>query len=133
PILPSRFDREYRRSQESDSMTKQNPSRACHTLDLLAGLLAVIPVRSAHAPTTDPSQFEREVLPILSAHCFKCHGQDDPQTGLDLRTAVSVLKGSRSGAVIVTGASKKSLLFQKVSVTYVNHGLGETPTGEPDA
>src|SRR5207247_3884900 len=59
--------------------------------------------------------FERDILPVLSAHCLKCHGTQPPPAGLDLRTAASVLKGSDNGPVVVKGSPEKSFLFQRVS------------------
>ena len=60
-------------------------------------------------------QFEQDVVPILSRHCFQCHGQKSPQQGLDLSTAASLRKGSQNGPVVIEGSSEKSLLFQRVS------------------
>jgi Protein of unknown function (DUF1553)/Protein of unknown function (DUF1549)/Planctomycete cytochrome C len=59
--------------------------------------------------------FERDVLPILTEHCSKCHNQHTAQAGLDLSTEATVLKGSQNGPVIVKGSSEKSFLFQRVS------------------
>ena len=70
---------------------------------LFCGVLAAAP---------GPS-FEKDVLPIFTAHCFACHGGTS-MIGLDLRTAQSVLKGSHNGTVLVEGDSGKSLLYQKV-------------------
>ena len=58
--------------------------------------------------------FERDVLPIFTAHCFACHGGTS-MVGLDLRTATSVLKGSHHGPVVKSGSPEESLLYQKVS------------------
>ena len=71
---------------------------------LLSTVLAAAP-----GPT-----FEKDVLPIFTAHCFACHGGTS-MIGLDLRTAQSVMKGSHNGPVVVSGDSAESLLYQKVS------------------
>ncbi len=60
-------------------------------------------------------RFEKDVLPILTKYCFTCHGQSSPKLGLDLRTAVSALKGSFNGPVIAKGKPDESLLWKKVS------------------
>src|SRR4029077_5189961 len=60
-------------------------------------------------------QFEHDIVPMLRQHCFKCHGDGDPQAGLDLRTVSSILKGSKNGAVVVRGAAEKSYLFRRVA------------------
>lgn len=67
--------------------------------------------------------FERDVLPILSASCLKCHGGDEPEAGLDLRTPGAILKGGDNGPVVVRNAADKSILFEKIS-------SGEMPPGE---
>jgi len=36
--------------------------------------------------------FEKDVLPILNAHCLQCHGGIHQKSGLDLRTATATLK-----------------------------------------
>jgi len=60
-------------------------------------------------------QFERDVLPLLRTHCLKCHGQSEPQAGLDLRTVEAILKGATNGPVLVKGASERSVLFQRIA------------------
>ncbi len=59
-------------------------------------------------------RFEKDIVPIFTANCYSCHG-GTATLGLDLRTAVSALRGSHEGPVIVKGSAEKSLLFQKVS------------------
>src|SRR5215468_9903304 len=69
----------------------------------------------AHAQNGEAVKFEKDVLPIFTQYCFTCHGKTSPQLGLDLRTAISTLKGSHNGPVIVRGSTEKSLLFEKIS------------------
>src|SRR3954447_6031297 len=71
----------------------------------------------AAAAETDPAapRFEKDILPIFTNYCFTCHGKSTPKQGLDLRTALSTLKGSFNGPVIEKGSPEKSLLYQKVS------------------
>src|SRR5438309_1398601 len=64
------------------------------------------------ALAADPS-FEKDVQPIFKAKCLACHGAT-PQGKLDLRTPEAILKGGAAGAVIVPGASDKSLLLDKL-------------------
>ena len=75
---------------------------------LLAGHL-VVP-RAAPAPT-----FERDVRPILKAHCFDCHGEGDQKKGgLDVRLRHLLLKGGDDGPVIVPGKPEQSPLIRMV-------------------
>ena len=68
-----------------------------------------------HAQSGEAIRFEKDVLPIFTQYCFTCHAKTSPQLGLDLRTAVSTLKGSYNGPVVVKGSPEKSLLFEKIS------------------
>src|SRR5262245_37390983 len=76
-------------------------------------LLLGTPCR-AEDPVTRPPQFEKDVLPILTARCLKCHGADKFKAGLDLRTSAGMLKGGESGPALVPGSADRSLLFQMV-------------------
>ena len=60
-------------------------------------------------------KFHREALPILKTRCVGCHGGGEPMGGLDLRSLVSLLRGSRNGPVIVEGSADASILIRKVS------------------
>ncbi len=117
-------------------------------LALLAGLLFAfagpVPGRSAtgqrDAPASPPSGrrpgatalaapsgrellFERDVRPILKAHCWQCHGEEDTiQGGLDTRLARLLVKGGRSGAAVVPGNPNDSRLYRRVAA-------GEMPPG----
>ena len=61
------------------------------------------------------ARFEQDVRPLLAERCVACHGAEDPEAGLDLRSLESLVRGSKSGPVIVEGSSEKSVLMRKVS------------------
>src|SRR5262249_10269656 len=71
----------------------------------------------------DPPRFEKDVLPVLTTRCLKCHGGGKPKAGLDLRTRAGLLKGGESGPAPVPGASARRLGFEMVR-------KGERPPAE---
>jgi hypothetical protein len=93
-------------------------------LAVLAGGAAP-PFREQPAPL-----FEKDVLPILTAHCLKCHGTTKPKARLDLRTRASLLQGGESGPALVPGSSGRSLLFEMVRKGEMPPGKGSKLTAE---
>ena len=73
------------------------------------------------------SRFEKEIQPIFSARCTACHGGEAPQSGLDLTSLASALKGGRHGPVILEGFSDKSVLIRQLQ----SGVMPPTGAGEP--
>ncbi len=68
--------------------------------------------------------FEQHVRPILKAHCFHCHGEENkPKGGLDLRLARLMVQGGDSGEAIVPGKHDESYLWERIDAD-------EMPPGE---
>src|SRR5664279_4024000 len=59
--------------------------------------------------------YARDVHPILAGRCFACHSGDKRSGGLSLSAYEDVLQGGRSGAAIVPGDSRNSLLLLRVT------------------
>lgn len=57
--------------------------------------------------------FEKQVAPILTAHCLRCHNREKSRAGLDLSTRAGALKGSDGGAVLIPGRPEESRLVQR--------------------
>ena len=92
---------------------RKSPTGLCILFVLLT------PSCSDQKPNTKPSSkknsplgFERDIKGIMAKFCFKCHGAEKTESGLDLRTIDSILKGGESGPAIVSGNPEKSLLFE---------------------
>ncbi|MDX1946267.1 MAG: PSD1 and planctomycete cytochrome C domain-containing protein [Pirellulaceae bacterium] len=63
-----------------------------------------------------PLTFERDVRPILKAHCFDCHGDQEKHEGnLDLRLVRLIGQGGDSGPALVAGKATESLLVQRIA------------------
>jgi hypothetical protein len=83
---------------------------------LFASIFAV----AAQAAPAGPPDFTREVRPILSRYCFKCHGPDDKARKSELRLDVreAALKPAESGVpAIVPGKADASELVKRTFTT----------------
>src|SRR5436190_558528 len=94
---------------------------------IAAGAPADHPAGDGKEAAEQRARFDKEILPVLTARCVQCHGQNKPMAGLDLRSAASLLKGSNSGPVVAEGLSEKSLLIRKVA----SHAMPPPGAGQP--
>ena len=78
-------------------------------------LAVATPLLHQATVNADELTFERDIRPILRAHCFDCHGAtDQPKGGLDLRQVRKMQTGGESGTAIVPGNADGSLVLQRV-------------------
>ncbi len=93
-------------------------------LPLALAFLSLLPAVLSRAEATDldaaasvePPQFEKDVRPILKAHCWHCHGEEEElKGGIDARLARLLIKGGDSGPGVVPGKHGESLLYQRMA------------------
>jgi cytochrome c551/c552 len=71
--------------------------------------------------------FESKVRPLLSQHCFACHGRDQKKGGLSLSNRDALMTGGESGPTVVLEHPADSLLIQAVEH---RGGLQMPPNGK---
>ncbi len=63
----------------------------------------------------EPVQFNRDIRPLLNAHCFKCHGGVKEAGDLNLQFRERALKAGESGEIaIVPGQPEKSEFYKRL-------------------
>src|SRR5437879_5477565 len=96
------------------------------------GLLAARPAAQQPAPVQPSApeiSFNRDIRPILSNRCFKCHGPDLKKGGLDLQNRDGAVKELPSGEqAIVPGKSVESALVARVTSHFQSERM--PPTGD---
>ena len=73
-----------------------------------------VPVLNAGAPV----DYLRDVKPILTQHCVRCHGETKEEAGLRIDTAEAMKLGGESGSVTKLRHGRESLLIEVVTGTH---------------
>src|SRR5262245_5324346 len=100
------------------SLNSRQPVPSQRSLKALLLLLVVASfMTSIVFSAAEPVRFGRDVLPILSANCFACHGPDEKNRKAKLRLDVEAeAKASRrSGSPIAPGQPDKSLIIARLT------------------
>ena len=96
----------------------------------LLAMLFLMPQLAGSLDAAEPPRFERDVQPIFSKHCLKCHGMATRRGGLGLSDREAGLAELDSGArAIVPGDIEASELLVRVMST--DPGERMPPQGEP--
>ncbi|MBI4660852.1 MAG: PSD1 domain-containing protein [Verrucomicrobia bacterium] len=76
--------------------------------------------------------FNRDIRPILSDHCFQCHGPDEKARKAKLRldTREDAIAAREEGAAIVPGKSSESKLIERIRSTDPDEVMPPPKTGK---
>ncbi len=105
-----------------------NPRRSYLLVVLLAG--STLTARGAAPPPGQKQEadfFEKKVLPILQAKCFKCHGGSRQRGGLSLASRKGLLLGGDRGPAVSLKKPAESLLLEAINY---RDGLEMPPSGK---
>jgi len=76
----------------------------------VVSLISLFPFASAQTQI----DFKRDIEPIFAASCYQCHGAKKAAGQLRLDGKAYAMKGGLSGAVILSGNSKASILLKRI-------------------
>ncbi|MCE9547557.1 MAG: PSD1 and planctomycete cytochrome C domain-containing protein [Planctomycetia bacterium] len=87
---------------------------------------------AANSPSSAPLEFNRDIRPILSENCFKCHGPDKAsrQANLRLDQRDAAIKGGDDGPAFVVGQSGKSALVSRITSKDKDERMPPPDTGK---
>jgi hypothetical protein len=117
-------------------------SAICRMRDSIASTLRVAPLLAwlvvLFAASTlwagdNAIEFRRDVLPVLRAHCFKCHEGAEPKAGVRLDLRAELLGRTGYEPLVVIGNSRVSRLIQvvKAAASGDPSSLRMPPEGPP--
>src|SRR4029079_6820052 len=104
---------------------------------LAAAALALAPTRpqaAAPAPSVAAVDFSRQILPILSEHCFTCHGPDENKRKAKLRldTKEGAFGDLRDGGhAVVPGKLDESELVRRITAADADEIMPPPGKGKP--
>lgn len=81
---------------------------------ILLTALLVFSTSALQADIGNKKLYEDLVVPVLSAKCASCHGEEKQKGKLRVDTIEAILKGGNEGALVVAGKLNESPLIQRV-------------------
>ncbi|MBM3974487.1 MAG: DUF1553 domain-containing protein [Planctomycetes bacterium] len=94
---------------------------------------ALFAAASALAQAADEVRYGRDVRPILSDRCFKCHGPDAATRQADLRldARTDAVRARDGGAAIVPGNAEASELWRRIAAHDADEVMPPPDSGKP--
>ena len=96
--------------------------------------IAALGIAATAAAQQGPISFQRDIRPILSSHCYVCHGPDEQQrkAGLRLDLPEAWQTPLKSGEVaIVPGDRAKSVVFERIHSANPDDRMPPEKFGKP--
>jgi hypothetical protein len=95
-------------------MRPQISTQSCYYSVILLGILNVSLASLAQAAPVD---FQRQIRPILSDNCLRCHGPDESSrmVGLRLDTKEGIFSQRPNGIPVIPGKAQESLVYKRIS------------------
>ena len=115
-----------------------NPALGIDVLARGGGVPAPRPAAPAVKPVAikpGDVSFASDVAPLLQEHCLRCHGGDETESNLSMASLEALLKGGRTGVVVVAGKGEESLLVKKLrgaGIEGQRMPLGRDPLSDAD-
>ena len=84
---------------------------------LTTGAAAEPPAENRALPpaANRPVDFVRDIQPIFAASCNHCHGEEEQEGQLRLDAKAIVMRGGKTGSLLVAGKSERSLLVERIA------------------
>jgi uncharacterized membrane protein len=93
--------------------------------------LAGLAPRRRVTSVAEADAFEDVVAPMLSERCTGCHNSDKKESGLDLSSYETAMRGGENGKVIAAGNTEQSELLRRISLPHDDEEFmpaeGKTP------
>ncbi len=82
--------------------------------------LASAPLLAASLTAAAPVDYLRDVKPLITQHCVRCHGDGKEEAGLRVETAEAMRLGGDSGSLLKRRSDGSSLLLEVIDGTHAD-------------